>query len=198
MASYDFGDWAGFDDAAGMRSKIEENLKEASANQSKSIVESRALETIINDSTFEMSPKIIAAVAQDVQKQEYHNLQHQQLAGDELEAAVKIIEENAEDAAIRNIKTMVTLNEIGEAEGIEVTEDDFEKEAQIMAKSMGMEAQVEAVAQYMFQGEQRNTYADRIYRSKAVAVILDNANITDKELTREEMEEEENSESDEE
>ena len=108
---------------------------------------------------------------------------------------MEYIEENAEAEAIKSIKAMVTLNEIGEAEGIEVNEEDFEKEAGVMAKSMGMEDQVEMVAQFMAEGDQRSTYADRIYRAKAMAVVIDSADITDKELTREEMDEAEKDDS---
>ena len=46
------------------------------------------------------------------------------------------------------------------------------------------------VANYMASDEQRSSYVGRIYRSKAVAVIMDHAKITDKELTRDELDEE--------
>jgi trigger factor len=187
----DFAKEAGFEDEADLRSKIEGQLKEASANQSKNIVESRALEAIIEDSSYEMSQSMIDAVSRDIKQQELQQMSQQQLPAEQMQARMEEMNEMSDEQAIRNIKTMVTLNEIGEAEGIEVTEEDFEKEAEVMAKSMGMETQVEMVAQYMAQGDQRNTYADRIYRSKAMAVIMDNAKVTDKELTREEMEAEE-------
>jgi hypothetical protein len=58
-----------------------------------------------------------------------------------------------------------------------------------MSKSMGLD--VEMVARYLAQSSERNTLADRIYRNKALAVIIENATITDKELTREEMDQEE-------
>ena len=84
---------------------------------------------------------------------------------------------------------MNDVSEIGEAEGIEVSEEDLDKEAEIISESMG--AEVEMVAQYIKQGEQRNSYLDRIYRAKALAVIMDNAKVTDKELTHDESDESE-------
>ncbi len=90
---------------------------------------------------------------------------------------------------MRNIKTMVVLNEIGDAEGIEVSEEDLDKEAEIISRSIG--ADVDMVAGYIKEEGQRNSYLDRIYRAKALAVIMDNATITDKELTRDELEESE-------
>ena len=106
-----------------------------------------------------------------------------------IEEQMEAIDKMAREQGERDIKTMVCLQEIGEAEGIEVTDEDFEKEAETISQSMG--ASAELVAQYMAQGEQRNTFEDRIFRAKAMAAIMDNAKVSDKELTREEMEKEE-------
>ena len=81
------------------------------------------------------------------------------------------------------------LNEIGEAEGIEVTEEDLDQVAELISRSVG--AEVDMVAEYIKEEGQRNSYLDRIYRARALAVIMDNATITDKELTRDELEESE-------
>ena len=53
-----------------------------------------------------------------------------------------------------------------------------------------MGADVDMVAQYLRQGENRSSFIDRLYRKKALSVIIDNAKITDKELTREALEKE--------
>jgi trigger factor len=191
----DFAKEAGFEGTDDLRSKLEAQLRESSSAQSARIAESRALDAVIEDSTFEMSAGMVDSVAQNYKQQEYKNLGQAQISPDEMKARMESIEENAEAEAIKSIRAMVTLNEIGEAEGIEVIEEDFEKEAGVMAKSMGMEDQVEMVAQFMAEGDQRSTYADRIYRAKAMAVVIDSATITDKELTREEMDEAENDKS---
>lgn len=185
----------GFESTDDLREKMSDQLSASSADQSKRIAESRALDAIIESSTFEMSKSMIDSVAANFKQQEYKNLGQAQMSPEQMKERMEYIEANAEAEAIRSIKSMVTLNEIGDAEGIEVTEEDFEKEASVMAKSMGMEDQVEMVAQFMAQGEQRSTYADRIYRAKAMSVIIDNAKVTDKELTREELQEIEEAES---
>ena len=187
----EFAKEAGFESTDDLRAKLEEQLRSSSQDQSRNIVESRALEAIIKDSTFEISASMIESVARNYQQQEYQNLAQAQMNPDDMKERMEYIESNADIEAIKRIKAMVTLNEIGEAEGIKVDDEDFEKEAGVMAKSMGMEDQVEMVAKFMAEGEQRNTYADRIYRAKSMAVVIDSAKITDKELTREELEEEE-------
>lgn len=191
----EFAKEIGFEGTEDLRTKLETQLRESSSAQSARIAESRALEAVIEDSKFEMSAGMVESVAQNYKQQEYQNLGQAQMGADEMKAKMESIEENAEAEAIKSIRAMVTLNEIGDAEGIEVNEEDFEKEASVVAKSMGMEDKVSMVAQFMADRDRRSTYADRIYRAKAIAVIIDNATITDKELTREEMDEADKDES---
>ena len=101
---------------------------------------------------------------------------------------MEAIESGVRESVIRNIKVMVTLYEIAEAEGVEVTEEDFEKEAETMSRAMGMEA--ERIAKYITLSGQRGNYADRILRGKTLDVILEIANVTDTELSRDEMDKE--------
>jgi len=184
----DFAKEAGFDSVADMEAKVREGLKAHSDDRSKSVAESRAIEAVVETSKFEISPKVIDAVARQHLEESLRGLIQQGLPREEFQVKMAELETQAKDSALRSIKGMVVLNEIGEAEGIEVTDDDFEKEAQTISKSMGADAAM--VAQYLKTGEQRGTYADRIYRSKSLAVIMDNAKITDKELTRDELEKE--------
>ena len=105
-----------------------------------------------------------------------------------IEERMDEITSDAQEAAIRNLKSIITLNEIGEAEGIEVTEEDWDKHAESMSQRMGLDAEI--VAQYLKTSDERNSFGDRIYRSKAIAVVMDSANVTEKELTRDEMDKE--------
>lgn len=179
----------GYEDVKDMKAKVKEQLAEATQSRSQSITESRALEAIIESSTFEISPNLVEVASRQQQEQELRELIQRGLPREEFEGLLGAVEERSKEAALRNIKAMVVLSEIGEAEGIEVNEDDLDKEAETISKSVG--AEVDQVAQYIKQDDQRDSYLDRIYRSKALAVILDNGKITDKELTREELEEEE-------
>jgi len=184
----DFAKEAGFESVADMEAKAREALDAHSAERSKSIAESRALEAVVEASKFEISPKLVDSVAREHLQQSLQRLIQQGLPREEFQEKMAALEVESKEAAARSIKSMVVLNEIGEAEGVDVTDEDFEKEAQTISKSMG--ADVEMVAQYLKSGEQRSTYVDRIYRGKALAVIMDNAKITDKELTRDELDKE--------
>jgi trigger factor len=184
----EFAKEAGFESVADMQAKARENLEEHSSERSKSVAESRAIEAVVEASKFEISPKAVDAIARQHLEESLRRLIQQGLPREEFQEKMAELEAQSKESAVRAIRSMVVLNEIGEAEGIEVTEEDFEKEAQTLSKSLGADA--EMVAQYLKQGEHRNTYADRIYRSKALAVIMDNAKIMDKELTREELDKE--------
>lgn len=184
----DFAEQAGYENLEDMRGKVKEQLQEGSSDRSKAIAESRAIEQVIESSSYEIAPRLIEAVARQHLEQEVRELIQQGLPREEFQQRMAELEEKSKESAERSIKTMVTLNEIGEAEGIEVTDEDLDKEAESISKSIG--ADVEMVADYIRQEEQRNSYVDRIYRTKALAVIMDNAKITDKELTRDELDEE--------
>ena len=182
-----FAEEAGYEDVADLKTKLRERLEQASQDRSKSIAESRGLEVVVNASTFEISPKLIDAVAAQQQEQELGQLISMGLPREDFDKQMQILVEKSKESAARSIRTMMVLSEIGDAEGIEVSEQDLDKEAEIISGLMG--AEVDRVAEYIKEEGQRDSYLDRIFRAKALAVIMDNAKITDKELTRDELEE---------
>lgn len=183
-----FAKEAGYEGTKDMKEKIGEQLKENTLARSKQLAEGNALNIIIESSTFELPKTLLESIAGENREREIRRLMESRVPMNIIEEQMEAIEQMAREQGERDIKTMVCLQEIGEAEGIEVTDEDFEKEAETISQSMG--ASAEMVAQYMAQGDQRNTFEDRIFRAKAMAVIMDNAKVSDKELTREEMEEE--------
>jgi len=179
---------AGFESVDDMKAKLKENLGKNSADRSRAIAEARGLDAVVEDSKFEIPPRLIDGVAQEHMQQALQRLIQQGLPREEFQKQMANLEGETRESALRAIKRMVVLSEIGEAEGIEVTDEDLDKEAAQISSSMG--ADVEMVSQYLRQGENRSSFIDRIYRQKAVAVIIDNAKIKDKELTRDELEKE--------
>jgi trigger factor len=179
---------AGFENVGDMRAKIRENLGKNSIERSRAIAEARGLDAVVDASKFEIPPRLIEGVAQEHMQSALQRLIQQGLPREEFQKRMADLEPETRESAVRAIKRMVVLGEIGEAEGIEVTDEDLDKEAAVISSSMGADA--EMVAQYLRQGENRGSFIDRLYRQKAVAVIMDNAKITDKELTREALEKE--------
>ena len=185
----DFAEQAGYENLDDMKEKIKDQLREGSLNRSKQIVESRALSAVVENSTFEIPKTMVERVKQSHVDEEVQRLRQARASHDQISERMADIENSAEERALSSIKAMIALNEIGEAEGIEVTEEDFEKEISDMSQQMGMEA--EMVAHYLQQDEdRRSSYVDRIYRAKAMAAIVDNATVTDKEIERDDLENE--------
>ena len=163
-------------------------MRERSGSQSRALAESDALNKIIEGSTYELPVSLVDNMTQDMVNSEVEKLAEMKISPERIEERMEGIESEAREAALRNIKSMVALYEIAEAEGVEVTEEDFEKEAQTMSKALGMEADL--ISRYMTLSDQSSTYADRLLRTKTLDVILDNAKVTDKELSRGELDEE--------
>ena len=65
----------------------------------------------------------------------------------------------------------------------------LEKEAEAITRRTGMDLDV--AYRFLDQEDKRSDYEDRIYRQKAIANIMDNAKVTNKTVTREELEESE-------
>ena len=183
----------GYEDVRDMKAKVKERIGEATSAQSQDLAEARAIAALIESSTFEIAPGLVDIVSRRHQEQAVRELIAQGLPREAFEARVQAVEQESRETALGSIKTMVMLNEIGEAEGIEVTEEDLDKEAETISSSIG--AELDEVAEYIKHDEQRSTFLSRIYRTKALAVIMDNARITDTELTREAFDEEEGAES---
>jgi len=177
---------AGFDDMATMREKVAEELQAGSTDQSDRIARDRAIEKIVESSSFELPKSLVESSAQEYFNQELRRLRELRVPGREIEDRAEEIMEEARQNAIKNIKGYVVVQEIAEAEGVEVTDEDMEKEAEAIQKRTGMGMDV--VAKFLAQDERINEYRDRIYRDKALAIVMDNAKVTDKEVAQDELE----------
>jgi trigger factor len=148
--------------------------------QSKRIAEYRALKQVIEDSKFELPKRLVESSTNEYVERELRRLAAERTPVAEVEGRMEEIRNESAEAALRDIKIFTAINEIGEAEGIQVTDEDFEKEAENLRARTGMEMQV--VQRFLAQSEQRNEYESRIFRQKAVAVVMEHATVTDKEV----------------
>lgn len=182
-----FAKGLGYDSLEAMRSNVEERLRASASDTSARFVEGNAISAVVEASTFEMPKSLIERVAADYYRDSIEELMRMRVPRAVIAEQDEAIRTRARDTAIQEIKRLVVLNEIGEAEGIEVTEEDFESEMEEMAARTGVELDV--IGAYVGEdAERRSRYEDRIFRAKALKVILDNAVITDKEVTEDELE----------
>jgi len=182
----DFANEAGFEDVADMREKMAEDLRSGAEQQSNNIAEQRLVQKIVENSTFELPESLVSDSAQEYYQQEIRRLVELRIAPKELEERDAEIRAEARKNAEDNIKAFVAINEVGAAEEVTVTEQDFESEAANIQQRTGMDLAV--VQRFLSQADQRSEYETRIFRQKAMKVVLDHAKITEKEVARDELE----------
>lgn len=185
----DFAGDAGFESVDDLKNSVREDLQRGASEQGLQVAERRAIETIVENSTFELPKSLVDSTADVYYKQELRRLITLRVPPAELEERDAKLREQAREDAIREIKGYVAVGEIGRAENITVEEADFEKEAENIMKRTGMD--VDVARRFLSQDDKRSDYEDRIYRQKAMAVVMDNAKVTTKTVTREELEESE-------
>jgi trigger factor len=184
----EFATMAGAESLAALRETFAKQLTERFEATSRRIAETNAMKAIVEASTFELPKTLVEASAKEYYEQEVRRLSELRVPQSDIRARDEEIRAEAEANAIREIKGFVALNEIGSAEGIEVTEADFEKEAESIIARTG--AASEAVGRFLQDEAHRDEYEGRIYRRKAMDLILGNAQITDKEVTEDELDKE--------
>ncbi|MCC6490732.1 MAG: trigger factor [Candidatus Hydrogenedentes bacterium] len=184
----EFAKKAGAESVDALRERLAKQLQDNSRETSERIARGRALDAVIEKSTYEIPKSLIASVAQNYVEEEVRRLIRMRVPVDQIEQRMEEVKKQADESAIDEIKRTVTLNEIGEAEGIEVTDEDFESEASTIAMQLGM--QTDLVSRYISEEtDRRSMYESRIFRAKAMNAVMEHAKITDKEVPSDEIEE---------
>ncbi|GMW00261.1 MAG: trigger factor [Candidatus Hydrogenedentota bacterium] len=186
----DFAAQAGYENVDDLKTKYRAQLQDASGAQSDRISQERALDAVIESSEFEIPKSLIDSVAQDVHREMVQELVRARVPVKQIEERDELLQTQSREAAIRDIKRLVTLNEIGKTEKVEVTEADFEQEAHAIAARTGL--QFDMVSRYMAGDDQRGSYEARLFREKALKWVMENAAVTDKEVPRDELEQSNN------
>ena len=183
----------GHDSVDDMRKAVRESLQRGSSQQSQSIVETRLVDQIVDASTFEISPRTIEETVQSVMRDIYQDVASGRVdisAVSDQDGLVAL----ANDRAMKEIKGAVVISEIADVEGLEVNDEDWEEEASGIAQRYGIESEI--VKNYLAGADMRSTTHNRILARKTLARIVELAEVTDKEVPREELEQAETTEED--
>ncbi len=181
----EFAKQAGYESVQDLREKIEARLQDGANAEGNEIAEARLLKKVIEASTFELPRSLIETMGHEFYEETVKNLRQRRVPAAEITAREEQLRAEARDEATEAIKSWTTLNEIADAEGIEITDEDFEKEAQAVSQRSG--ASVEVVAKYMSDAEHKSRYERRLLHNKVMAALMSFAEITDKEVTRDEL-----------
>ncbi len=186
--SDEFAKQVGYTNVAHLREKVADELRERAMAQSNWVASSRAIESVIENSAFEFPKSLVESMTQEGHEAAVKRLRDMRVPEAEIREREPILRKEAEAQAIKSIKSLVTLNEVADVEGVEVTDEDLEKEAADIGGRFGVSAEI--VANVINEKERRSAYELRILRQKASAVLMEHAIITDKEVPFEELEKE--------
>jgi trigger factor len=191
----EFAKQAGYESVDDLKQKVGDELRANCESQSDRVAEQRALDAVVEAGKFELPKTMIDSVARDVFEDEYRRLLRARVPAGDIDKQMAELEQNCRETAVRDIKRLLVLNEIGEAEGVAVSEEDFEQEAATLAARTGVE--MGSVERYMQDDNIRSSFESRILRAKSLAVLLQHAIIENKEVPREELEKEQKTEDEE-
>ncbi len=169
-----------FDSLEEYKEDIKGKLLLGKEEQAKTAMENALLEQAVQNSEMDIpDPMIDAQVEQMVQEFEqrvnYQGIsfeQYLQYTGQDLAA----LQESMRPDAIKQIEGSLVLSAIVDAESIEATEEDLQKELERMSAAYQLE--VDTLADYM-QDEERERMMRNIAVQKAVDFLVEQANITE-------------------
>ena len=181
----EFASQSGSESMADLREKIGREFQERASGEGNAIAEERVMKAIIEDCTFELPKSMVDSMASDSMAERVERLRQARMSAAQIEQQEDELLAAAETEAADTIKRWVAVQEIAEAEGIEITEEDFEQEAASIAQRTGTD--VETISSYLAEGENRNSYEVRLLRTKVMAALLEHADVTDREMTTEQL-----------
>ncbi len=168
-----------------LKQKIKEELVKSIREEANRKLEEDAVLKVIEDSTFEIPKSFIEEVTKNYVEDEINRLRQMRVPNSEIEKQREKLEQDAKERAIKAIKWFTAAQEIAEAEGIEATEEDFEKEAQSIQMGTGID--IDTIRDYI-QNQGKDDITDSIIRRKVLRLIIDNAQVTEKIVTKDEWE----------
>jgi len=136
---------------------------------------------------FEVPPSMVEAEFQQI----WHQLQHEATHEPDPEAALKEMEAERDDyrkIAERRVRLGLLLSEIGQANGVEVSQQEMQR-LMMQAAQQYPQEQRQQFMQYVQQDPMAAAQLRApLYEDKVVDFLFDKAEITDRETTREELE----------
>lgn len=181
----EFAKQAGAENLEDLKQKIKKELEDAIVEETDYQLETSAIEQVIASSTFEIPKSLIEEVARNQVEEQIQRMIQMRIPMSEIEKQREELEKDAKEKAEKTIKWYTAANEIAEAEGIEITDSDYENEAQSIQGRTGID--IETIRNYI-QEQGRDDVNDTILRRKVVKLVLDNARIETKTVSREEWE----------
>ncbi|MEM1382036.1 MAG: trigger factor [Pseudomonadota bacterium] len=174
----------GAEDLAALKEQIKERIGQEFAGASRQLVKRRLLDALDDLVTFDLPPSLVEAEAKSVAQQ----LRREEDPEGEEQAEVEPSDEHR-SLAERRVRLGLLLAEIGTRQGVEITDQELTQA--IMAQARQYPGQERQFFEFVKQNRQAlEQIRAPLYEDKVVDVILGEAQVTDKPVTREALQEE--------
>lgn len=173
----------GAEDLAALRQQIADRLESEYQNASRAVVKRRLLDKLDEQVTFELPPSLVEAEAKQIAHQLWHeeNPEHQGHDHGEIE-----VTDEHRKLAERRVKLGLLLAEVGQKQEIQVT--DQEMTQAVMNQARQYPGQERQFFEFVQQNPQmRQQIQAPIFEDKVVDHILEEAKVSDKEVSKDEL-----------
>ncbi|HOB13437.1 MAG TPA: trigger factor [Novosphingobium sp.] len=185
-ADDDFAKSLGLEGLDQLKGLLRGQLEQESAGQTRTQMKRALLDLLAADHDFEVPPSMVEAEFQQIWAQ----LQQEAQNEPDPAAALKEIEAEKEDyrtIAVRRVRLGLLLSEIGQANGVEVSQQEMQMLLQQAAQQYRPEDRqrfVEFIQQDPLAAAQLRA---PLYEDKVVDFLFDKAEVTEREVTKEEL-----------
>ncbi|MBQ5445307.1 MAG: trigger factor [Lachnospiraceae bacterium] len=165
-----------FETVAEYKDDIKKNLEEKKANEAKAAKQDAVIDKIIEGAQMEIPDAMVDFQVEQMAQDFERRLTSQGLSVDQYFAYTgmdaKQLEEQMKPQALKKIQTRLVLEAIASKENIEVSDEEFNKEVEDMAKAYQMEK--DTLEGYLSDSDKENIKKDIMVR-KAAEFAADNA-----------------------
>ncbi|MDF1798634.1 MAG: trigger factor [Planctomycetota bacterium] len=165
------------DDMDAMKERVREDIQRHKENQRNQQIELNLLEKLIEMHDIEIPARLLADQIANRKMSAQQQMAGQGASEEEIAAELEQNESNFETEAIHNTKALFLLEDLAQAEGIQVQNEDVARKFQEIAQRN--QTSVEEVQKYYSENNLINQLAMEILEIKVRAFLRENAEITE-------------------
>ncbi len=183
----DFAKGLGLEGLDKLKELMKGQIEQESAGLTRTQMKRQLLDKLAADHDFPVPPTMVEAEFQQI----WNQLQQEAAREDDPEAALKEIEAEKDDykrIAERRVRLGLLLSEIGQANGVEISSQEMQMLIQQAAQQYRPEDRERFVEYIRNEPMAQAQLRAPLYEDKVVDFLFDKADVTEREVTREELE----------
>jgi trigger factor len=183
----DFAKSLGLTDLEQLKGLLKGQLEQETAGLTRTQMKRQLLDKLAADHDFDVPPTMVEAEFQQI----WNQLQQEAAREDDPEAAMKEIEAEKDDykrIAERRVRLGLLLSEIGQANKVEVSQQEMSMLIQQAAQQYRAEDRERFIDYVRSEPMAQAQLRAPLYEDKVVDFLFDKAEVTEREVTREELE----------